>query len=76
MSTFSGSLKTRDQLELSHQYRSSGLGYSIHASQIAAGGETGGTLRSTIIRETVFHIKVTNQKHLDQICDFVRRGQE
>ena len=61
MSSFSDSVKTRDQLELSHSYGSSGLRYPIHAPKLAAGRATGGTLRSTIISRTFFHIKVTNQ---------------
>ena len=66
MSSFSDSVKTRDQLELSHPYGSSGLRYPIHAPKLAAGRATGGTLRSTIISRTFFHIKVTNQKCFDQ----------
>ena len=66
MSSFSDSVKTRDQLELSHPYGSSGLRYPIHAPKSAAGRATGGTLRSTIISRTFFHIKVTNQMCFDQ----------
>ena len=38
VSSFSVSMKTRDQLELSHHYGSSGLRYSIHAPKLANGG--------------------------------------
>ena len=38
VSSFSDSVKTRDQLELSHPYGSSGLRYLIHAPKLAAGG--------------------------------------
>ena len=64
--SFSDSVKTRDQLELSHPYGSSGLRYPINAPKSAAGRATGGTLRSTIISRTFFHIKVTNQMCFDQ----------
>ena len=37
VSSFSVSLKTRDQLELSHHYGSSGLWYSIHTPKLVAG---------------------------------------
>ena len=66
MSSFSDSVKTRDQLELSHPYGSSGLRYPIHAPKLAGGRATGGTLRSIIISRTFFHIKVTNQMCFDQ----------
>ena len=38
VSSFSSSVKTRDQLELSHYYGSSGLRHPIHAPKLAAGG--------------------------------------
>ena len=66
VSSFSDSMKTRDQLELSHYYGSSGLRYSIHTPKSAAGGALEKLLRLTIISGTFYRIKVTNQKCFDQ----------
>ena len=38
VSSFSDSMKTRDQLEISHHYGNSGLWYSIHTPRLVAGG--------------------------------------